>query len=237
MSTLRTRKGRKSFTLIEMLVVILIIIIMVGIIFRIMPLVLNKISRARANYELQQLQNALTEYFNEYGSFPPVDFVEYEYESPSNQTAWFRETFLPNNGHDYYHSTNTEFFADTDDRAGHPGWSLNYRYGLVSYLYPRRDGQRHWFNDDTERDARAKARWRHFIYDIGPDYGDPRYHATPPGLESQAPYSNRVASLTDPWGREYKYVSRSPYVRYRLWSVGPDGVDGTWDDVNMSQQQ
>lgn len=37
----------------------------------------------------------------------------------------------------------------------------------------------------------------------------------------------------DPWGHEYKYVS--PGVRnkdgYDLWSVGPDGVDGTPDDV------
>jgi general secretion pathway protein G len=38
---------------------------------------------------------------------------------------------------------------------------------------------------------------------------------------------------TDPWGQEYKY--RNPAQRskdgYDVWSVGPDGQDGTDDDI------
>lgn len=37
----------------------------------------------------------------------------------------------------------------------------------------------------------------------------------------------------DPWGHDYKYVSPGVHNKdsYDLWSVGPDGVDGTADDV------
>ncbi|MBA4389044.1 MAG: hypothetical protein C0404_13770 [Verrucomicrobia bacterium] len=56
-------------------------------------------------------------------------------------------------------------------------------------------------------------------------------YGTPPGMMSQAPFTNVVESLIDPWGREYRYVSRTPYSHFRLWSLGRDGIDGTADDI------
>jgi general secretion pathway protein G len=46
-----------------------------------------------------------------------------------------------------------------------------------------------------------------------------------PHLESSVPL--------DPWGNPYRYVcpgARNP-DSYDLWSVGPDGIDGTDDDI------
>lgn len=39
--------------------------------------------------------------------------------------------------------------------------------------------------------------------------------------------------LHDPWGREYGYRSPADWSDedYDLWSVGPDGLDGTADDI------
>jgi general secretion pathway protein G len=45
------------------------------------------------------------------------------------------------------------------------------------------------------------------------------------------PYMNKAAK--DPWEREYKYVSPGKHNAdsYDVWSAGPDGQDGTADDI------
>jgi general secretion pathway protein G len=51
------------------------------------------------------------------------------------------------------------------------------------------------------------------------------------------PYLNKNIPL-DPWGRPYSYTSPGRFNpnTYDVWSVGPDGVDGTADDIgNWSQ--
>jgi len=53
------------------------------------------------------------------------------------------------------------------------------------------------------------------------------------------PYLNKPIPL-DPWGHSYQYVSPGKYNpdSYDVWSVGPDGVDGTNDDIgNWNIQQ
>ncbi|GHT21295.1 type II secretion system protein GspG [Planctomycetales bacterium] len=50
------------------------------------------------------------------------------------------------------------------------------------------------------------------------------------------PYLKQTAQTTDPWGNTYQYVSpsnRSPGASYDVWSFGPDGVDGTDDDIGQ----
>jgi len=243
---MRQRNGR-GFTLIEMMVVILIIMILAGILFRVTLLIQEKMARSRCVYELEQLQNALNEFYAEYGSYPPVSFVEYEYEAHSinTQSRYFMDTFMP--AHNNPEEPDT-FFADQRRDVGtwpwsspsHSDWALGYRYGLVSFLYNRARGQPEptpgspgcWYDMDTDRDIDAKASWAHYIDDIGPDGLGYRRHDPPASMESIQPYSNSVAGLIDPWGRSYNYQCRPPFIRYRLWSVGPDGADGTSDDVH-----
>lgn len=231
------RKEHNSFTLIEMLVTVLVIFIMLGIIFRLMPMISRAAAKGKCVYELQQIRNALNEYYAEYGSYPPVDFMEYEFESATNQTPFFRDIFLP------AHNTpgDAKFFGDIQIRKGATApndWYLGYRYGLVSYIYPRKQGwQPHWYDEDTARDTAAKTKWNHFIKDIGPDGGGLKGHPSPSAVGAMAPYSNSVATLNDPWGASYKYTCKPPYVRFKLWSVGPDGTDGTSDDIDSAQEQ
>ena len=52
------------------------------------------------------------------------------------------------------------------------------------------------------------------------------------------PYLNH-AIPPDPWGRPYKYAVPGSHNRdsYDVWSSGPDGVDGTPDDIgNWSKE-
>lgn len=45
------------------------------------------------------------------------------------------------------------------------------------------------------------------------------------------PYLAAVKIPDDPWGRRYNYELRDA-DNYRIWSYGPDGVDGNEDDVS-----
>jgi hypothetical protein len=45
-------------------------------------------------------------------------------------------------------------------------------------------------------------------------------------------YTNRYLSVWDEWGTELNYQSDPPYMRYRLWSNGPDRISGTSDDLS-----
>jgi general secretion pathway protein G len=53
------------------------------------------------------------------------------------------------------------------------------------------------------------------------------------GDQWQGPYVTKLDDLKDRWGRPFRY--RAPGIRnpgpYDLWSAGPDGVDGTSDDI------
>lgn len=53
-----------------------------------------------------------------------------------------------------------------------------------------------------------------------------------PGVEGwKKPFLQRK-SFTDPWGNEYRYVyPGSRGIEYDLFSVGPDGQEGTEDDI------
>ncbi len=240
----RNRGTWRGFTLIEMMVVILVIMILSGILFRVTKLMQDKMARSRCVYELEQIQNALNEFYAEYGSYPPVNFVEYEYEAQSTntQSVYMMRVFLPAHNNPEDPAT---FFPDLRRPSGtwpwssHADWALGYRYGLISFLYPRDQGQSYalgtrgcWYDMDTPRDVVAKASWAHYIDAIGPDGAGGRRHDPPAGMESIQPYTNYVASLHDPWGGTYRYQCTPPFIRYRLWSAGPDGDDGTGDDVH-----
>ena len=45
------------------------------------------------------------------------------------------------------------------------------------------------------------------------------------------PYLERDMIPLDPWGQPYHYEA-SDAEHYRIWSAGPDGQDGTEDDVS-----
>ncbi|GHT45879.1 type II secretion system protein GspG [Planctomycetales bacterium] len=50
------------------------------------------------------------------------------------------------------------------------------------------------------------------------------------------PYLKDTAQTTDPWGNPYQYVApsqRKPGNAYDVWSYGPDGIDGTDDDIGQ----
>lgn len=64
--------GREAFTLIEMMVVIAIIGILIAGVFRLLSTTGENTKRAETMERLQRLENALSGFYAEYGSYPPV---------------------------------------------------------------------------------------------------------------------------------------------------------------------
>ncbi len=203
-----------GFTLIELLMVVLVILMLSALLFRGASLVGDRTLRARAIADVQSLQNALNEYFAEYGTYPPTDRMAYIYEDTSMQPLVFRRAI---------------------ERGDPPmtDSTLGYDYGLVSHLWVRERGTESGhvdYDNDLQRDIEAKQRWAHYLNSVGlASDADPRENSD---YDSLQVYSNAILTIRDPWGEEYLYRSPPPYLSYRLWSKGPDRADGTPDDIS-----
>ncbi len=195
--------------------------------------------RLQAIAEMEKIRHALSEFFVEYGSYPPAEFMAYEYEnnSANHQSAEFRDTWLPPRSDPNDPKT---FFPDKIRGAGKwpesPAFDrgLGYRYGLVSYLWPRRkgSGQAHWYDRDTARDEKAKSLWAPHLE--GLLTVQTAVHTSTAAMGITTSWTNSVATVLDPWGREYHYESLSPHSSYRLWSAGPQGPDFPKDNLVFS---
>lgn len=53
----------------------------------------------------------------------------------------------------------------------------------------------------------------------------------------EGPYIEDNKALVDPWGNQYKYSPNGKHnpERYDVWSLGPDGQDGSDDDIGNWQ--
>lgn len=192
-----SRAAASGFTLIELMMVILVILLLSGLLFRLGTIIKDRNERAKATADLANIEHVLNEYFAEYGIYPPVDFTAYEYEDVSLQPPSMQ-----------------------DPNFTHP---VGYRYGLVSHLYRRDmdnsngDPER---NPDTSRDEAAKGRWAHYLADVNLWTGSSSNNIE--SADGVQVYSNQVSSIYDPWGSEYQYEARPPYLSYRLWSINLD---------------
>lgn len=189
---------------------------------------------------------ALNEFRAEYGMYPGTCTVRYEYESTNTQGSTF---YLYLNNHPNYpvHSdpaNNNNLFS----------------YGLVSYLWLRYSSSdddcpinssnhiRMAFNNvnwlpDNQRDIQAKNRWATFLDSVPLDQDYTRWDNTSPtnlryngraDTGYSSPYSNHYATVLDAWEHEIHYECIPPYQVYKIWSIGPDGIDGTVDDIHKN---
>jgi len=90
-------KNNKAFSLVELLVVMAIIGILAGIIFRLFAVSIRTAAEADTIAILEKVANGCAEYNAEYGEYPPTTTVAYEYENGTNQSPWFRFDYLPEN--------------------------------------------------------------------------------------------------------------------------------------------
>ena len=211
------KKNNRGFSMIEMLVVIVIILILSGMVLKVMTLVFGSTGSAKASGDIMKLENALAEYYSEYGQYPPgvgdpQANVEYEYENTNTQTMLAGRYF-----------------------DNHPG-EIGYRYGLVSHLWLRdRGGQERTYSEDTSRDRANKQNWAHFLDGVNVQTSAKLSIITvvedSGSGSSEEVCSNSVAKISDPWGSTYYYICKPPYYSFEVWSSGADGINGNDDDI------
>ncbi len=239
----QSRQSRRGFTLIELLIVILIILVLSGILFKLSTLVTYKATVAKATADMENIRNALTEYYSEYGIYPPTTANSYIYECTNWQTRTLQRYLEQNRGR-------------VGDYGGDGEWEegkhIGYQYGLVSHLYLRnRNSQAHPYRADNARDKAAKRRWAEYLSTLSlresgekhkrledfrardGDTTKPDWGIRGPQLDGVGKqlYFNAQATLVDPWDRAYNYKCRPPYQAYDLWCNGPDRKSGTADDI------
>ncbi len=224
---------RAAFTLVEMLVVVLLIAVLAGMVFKLTGLAGDKAAKASTLARLERLKTALEEFYAEYGQYPPVPFYPgigqpFGYEFVDRD--WMDPAIAP--------------IIKNIGGSWDAAWSQApaYTFGLMSFLvtrvagyggkgYPSTRESTQWGdhntdkNDDQPRDSAAVARWMPFINDI--------LHDTSSGLRTVptgAGYTNGVVTVIDGWDHEFHYVSDPPHQTYKLFSSGPDGNPATTGD-------
>lgn len=101
----------------ELMVVIAVIGILAAIVFRLMSATGEKNKMAKTIARLERVQNALSAYYAEFGSYPPVDY----FECPDPKKEW--------TGDDLSGANSVAFSKDTATRAAH-SQSIGFEYPL-----------------------------------------------------------------------------------------------------------
>lgn len=203
------RKRKNSgFTLIEMLVVIVIIVALMGLVFKLTGQASEAANRAATVKTLERLRTAIEEFHSTYGTYPPCIGAGYTDLLEGGYSPEVREEVL-------------EALKGTDSKSG------TRIYGLRAYLQGVQKtvngmGEEAGF-EMTEADEEFVRRVKPYVK--GLDVAD----LVPMKTGSGKAYTNLVVTYLDGWGREIIYESRSPYVTYKLYSVGQDGAHGDKD--------
>ncbi len=202
-----------GFTLIELLVVVVIIAILAGIIIRGTAFVNQKVGRARAMAEMQQIKHAIVEFHAKYGIFPPVW---------SNQVG-----FDPMTG-DRYPDTMAYVYM------GNVPWgaprNIGYSTGLVYYIG----------NDDIEGYELWAPYVADLIKREGGGVGPSnQFCMNNPGAGWMY-WTNNYRTWHDPWGRPYVYESHpsNDYQSFWIFSRGPNASRNVpEDDLGVSSDE
>lgn len=141
MKNSKVKDSRFAFTLLEILVVIVVIVILSGMVFNIGGIMSNRNEIARTRKIVEATANAIEEYRAIYGMYPPVPEypgigqpVRYEYAVLGKREAGSRAPVLDED------AARSLRAASADNNI----WSINggilYTFGLTSFIFPRIKG-------------------------------------------------------------------------------------------------
>jgi len=216
-----------GFTLIEVLLVVVVMLLLAGFLFRIARMVADRANVARAKADLQMIANAIEEFYSEYGYYPPVP---YRAGRESMMYQYVLEIPHP----DWPERIHAAPLLDNYASLRPDGSEVGYHYGLAAFLLPREvsPGAQQYIQyvRDSPRDELVKRRWAHYLAGVGRGGGESYYEDY---MQGQIVWRQSV-DFSDPWRNAYRYRTEPPFLSYRLWSAGPDGADGTADDIEVS---
>ena len=228
-----------------MLVVIVIIVILMGVVFKLSKGAMDKATYAKETKRLAILRTLIEEFYAEYGLYPPVP--EYNIGNKRVQPVDFTGAY-PKTGDsedlryypEHYSATGGDYFA----------------FGLMSVFLDRGKYCNRAFSVAGENNKDVNRDWRgpNGDYNDKPEYADGQLKVKIPAKDKA--FVKRVApivaqiydgnlnvwvdaenghsqgfttNIRDAWGHQYVYISKPPYTTYLIFSKGPDGK---YDDAN-----
>ena len=228
-------RRRSGFTLIEMLVVIVIIVILMGVVFKLSKGAMDKATYAKETKRLAILRTLIEEFHAEYNTYPPIP--EYEIGGKKVQPVNFYGAY-PKTGD----PQDLNLYPSLYNPAG-----KYFVFGLMSVFVPRdhycqrafdvggtRDKKKghykEWLdanNDELGIDGKIKTSKKDeaFVKRVKPILEQiylcyERYVEVDPENGRSKGFTT---SISDSWGHQYVYISRPPYTTYLIFSPGPDG--------------
>ena len=201
-------KNKQSFTLVEMLVVIVVIFILMGIVLKLQSLVGAKTATASSFARMENIKACLEEYYRVYGEYPPqaANVGSYSTYYQSGE-----EGEKPDNWLD----------IKAAGQNADPSFNMSVDTGLVYHLQAAGSSFRnpHWERWHEYFQGAGYHAWRvAHTNERVPDWG-------------QADFTNMVYYLLDAWDRQFMYRCEPPYQSYEVFSSGPDGAPDTEDDL------
>lgn len=235
------RKIKAGFTLIEMLVVIVIIIVLAGLVFKMARPAGDAALKAQCLAELEIIKTLIEEYHAEFGCYPPASGeASYSYPDIGNVAMdRISETDMFSFGLFSYFVGRASLIEEFEGEAGRNNPS-KYSQSLLTKF--GRGGNsplaKSWMNandlifsgdkvTDPDRVKKFADRVRptlNRLANINSESGlwwvsQRQYH----NGDSSDVYTNRCVMIFDPWYHQFVYISKKPYTSYIVFSPGPDG--------------
>lgn len=205
---------RTAFTLIELLVVISVVLILVGISFKVMVGIGQKTTKANQIELMQKIKNVLACYYSANGCYPPSD-------------TWNSGSLYRNNINQFRILRNGDPVDETDGiifsltTTNYPTAEDHYSSrGLLYYLYA-----------DPQASKWAKYmpvdRIRSYTDSTNTTYGSGS------GVTPAGSVINNLYRFTERY--HYECASSNNYQTYRLWR-DPDEIPGSGDEIGFNVQ-
>ena len=210
--------------------------------------------RAQTRRQLEMLANSIEEHHAAYGTYPPVARDKdgnqpLRYEYPSDPEHWTA------GGKDGAKALAIELRDVPRNEA------TVFVFGLLSYLECRVDGRAsNAYRALFEKSSKFGEEQSHWLssnsWKKRADAGDTDWNVAVDGSRAisfatrvepflngivetgkqerswqDKTWTNSYDSVFDAWSHELRYKSDPPYWSFKIWSVGPDGVNGTADDI------
>jgi prepilin-type N-terminal cleavage/methylation domain-containing protein len=207
---MNTRRNRKGFTLMEMLVVIVIIGIITGLLFRLHSTATERAARAATLQRLENIKLCLEEYYRLHGEYPPGGYGT-EFQG-------------------YYFGDAEYFFPDDWEKI------RNYiEQNEIDFMTPGVTGLLYYIcaHPEVNYTRSESERWREY-WDGGVGWWDGTLTWAELG-ELGLPdvgtgeVTNRIFRLLDGWRNQFVYNCSDPYQSYELYSGGATG--SSEDDI------
>lgn len=246
-------KKKAGFTLIEMLVVIVIIIVLAGIVFRMSRPAGDAALRAKCLAELEMIKTLVEEYHAEFGSYPPVkkeDGIQpIAYEFPYaggvamdriSQTKMFKfglfSFFVARAAivAECEHGANPADRVVSKIKNGSSALGESWKKGGNDFILEKDDNGIERITDPRKVATfaeRVKPDLSRLMKLVGRGTAEIISYTYDGNTDV---YTNMQVSVLDPWDRDFVYISEKPYTTYLLFSKGPDGQYDANDPANRS---